>query len=89
MKKNKQNDVQQAGRRLRKAFELCMDSVTEMLKQGYIVDMGPIGKDGGDTPSGGDTPDPTPDPDPTPNPDDGGGSGGGGGDQDPGGADVN
>ena len=29
---------------LRMAFELCMDSVTEMLKQGYIVDLGPIGK---------------------------------------------
>ncbi len=26
------------------AFELCMDSVTEMLKQGYIVDLGPLGK---------------------------------------------
>ena len=29
---------------LRMAFELCMDSVTEMLKQGYIVDLGPISK---------------------------------------------
>ena len=29
---------------LRMAFELCMDSVTEMLKQGMIVDLGPIGK---------------------------------------------
>ena len=29
---------------LRMAFELCMDSVSEMLKQGYIVDLGPIGK---------------------------------------------
>ena len=29
---------------LRMAFELCMDSVTEMLKQGYIVDLGPLGK---------------------------------------------
>ena len=29
---------------LRMAFELCMDSVTEMLKQGMIVDRGPIGK---------------------------------------------
>ena len=29
---------------LRMAFELCLDSVTEMLKQGYIVDLGPIGK---------------------------------------------
>ena len=29
---------------LRMAFELCMDSVAEMLKQGYIVDLGPIGK---------------------------------------------
>ena len=29
---------------LRMAFELCMDSVTDMLKQGYIVDLGPIGK---------------------------------------------
>ena len=29
---------------LRMAFELCMDSVTEMLKQGYIVDLGPSGK---------------------------------------------
>ena len=29
---------------LRMAFELCMDSVTEMLKQGFIVDLGPIGK---------------------------------------------
>lgn len=29
---------------LRMAFELCMDSMTEMLKQGYIVDLGPIGK---------------------------------------------
>ena len=29
---------------LRMAFELCMDSVTEMLKQGMIVDLGPLGK---------------------------------------------
>lgn len=29
---------------LRMAFELCMDSVTEMLKQGMIIDLGPIGK---------------------------------------------
>ena len=29
---------------LRMAFELCLDSVTEMLKQGYIVDLGPLGK---------------------------------------------
>ena len=29
---------------LRMAFELCMDSVTEMLKQGYIVDLGLLGK---------------------------------------------
>ena len=29
---------------LRMAFELCMDSVTDMLKQGYIVDLGPLGK---------------------------------------------
>ena len=43
--------VKEAGRNttmhkaeLRMAFELCMDSVTEMLKQGYIVDLGPIGK---------------------------------------------
>ncbi len=29
---------------LKMAFELCMDSVTEMLKQGYIVDLGLLGK---------------------------------------------
>ena len=29
---------------LRMAFELCMDSVADMLKQGYIIDLGPIGK---------------------------------------------
>ena len=29
---------------LRMAFELCLDSVTEMLKEGYIVDIGPLGK---------------------------------------------
>jgi hypothetical protein len=29
---------------LRMAFELCMDSVTDMLKQGYIVELGPLGK---------------------------------------------
>ena len=29
---------------LRMAFELCLDSVTEMLKQGFIVDLGPLGK---------------------------------------------
>ena len=29
---------------LKMAFELCLDTVVEMLKQGYIVDMGPIGK---------------------------------------------
>ena len=29
---------------LKMAFELCLDSVAEMLKQGYIVDLGPIGK---------------------------------------------
>ena len=34
--------VHKSGMRL--AFERCMDSVTEMLKQGYIVDLGPIGK---------------------------------------------
>jgi predicted histone-like DNA-binding protein len=26
------------------ALELCMDAVAEMLKQGYIVDLGPVGK---------------------------------------------
>lgn len=26
------------------AFELCMESVAEMLKQGYIIDLGPAGK---------------------------------------------
>jgi len=26
------------------ALELCMESVAEMLKQGYIVDLGPVGK---------------------------------------------
>ena len=43
--------VKEAGRNttmhraeLRMAFELCMDSVAEMLKQGYIIDLGPIGK---------------------------------------------
>ena len=43
--------VKEAGRNttmhkaeLRMAFELCMDSVTEMLKQGYIVELGPLGK---------------------------------------------
>ncbi len=43
--------VKEAGRNttmhkaeLRMAFELCMDSVTEMLKQGFIVDLGPLGK---------------------------------------------
>lgn len=25
-------------------FELCIESVAEMLKQGYIVDLGPVGK---------------------------------------------
>ena len=29
---------------LRMAFELCLDSVAEMLKQGFIIDLGPIGK---------------------------------------------
>ena len=29
---------------LRMAFELCIESVAEMLKQGCIVDLGPIGK---------------------------------------------
>lgn len=29
---------------LKMAFELCLDSVAEMLKQGYIVDLGPLGK---------------------------------------------
>ena len=29
---------------LRMAFELCIDSVVDMLKQGFIVDLGPIGK---------------------------------------------
>ena len=29
---------------LRMAFELCMDSVTEMLKQGHIVDLGLLGR---------------------------------------------
>lgn len=43
--------VKEAGRNttmhraeLRMAFELCMDSVAEMLKQGYIIELGPIGK---------------------------------------------
>ena len=43
--------VKEAGRNttmhraeLRMAFELCMDSVAEMLKQGFIVDLGPLGK---------------------------------------------
>ena len=43
--------VKEAGRNttmhkaeLRMAFELCLDSVTEMLKQGFIVDLGPLGK---------------------------------------------
>lgn len=26
------------------ALELCMENVAEMLKQGYIVDLGPVGK---------------------------------------------
>ncbi len=26
------------------ALELCIDAVAEMLKQGYIVDLGPVGK---------------------------------------------
>ena len=26
------------------AFELCVESVAEMLKQGYIIDLGPVGK---------------------------------------------
>lgn len=26
------------------AFELCMESVAEILKQGYIIDLGPVGK---------------------------------------------
>ena len=29
---------------LKMAFELCLDSVADMLKQGFIVDLGPIGK---------------------------------------------
>jgi hypothetical protein len=29
---------------LRMAFELCLDSVSEMLKQGFIIDLGPLGK---------------------------------------------
>lgn len=29
---------------LRMAFELCLDSVVDSLKQGYIVDLGPLGK---------------------------------------------
>lgn len=29
---------------LRLALELCMDSVAKMLRQGYIVDLGPVGK---------------------------------------------
>ena len=29
---------------LRMAFELCLDSVREMLQQGYIVDLGVLGK---------------------------------------------
>ncbi|GEM_PF-1389640 len=43
--------VKEAGRNttmhkaeLKMAFELCMDSVTDMLKQGYIVDLGMLGK---------------------------------------------
>jgi uncharacterized membrane protein YgcG len=43
--------VKEAGRNttmhkaeLRMAFELCLDSVTEMLKQGMIVDLGPLGR---------------------------------------------
>ena len=43
--------VKEAGRNttmhkaeLRMAFELCMDSVADYMKQGYIVDLGPIGK---------------------------------------------
>lgn len=26
------------------AFELCMETVVEMLRQGYIVDLGPVGR---------------------------------------------
>lgn len=29
---------------VRMAFELCMSSITKMLRQGYIVDLGPLGK---------------------------------------------
>ena len=29
---------------LKASFELCMETAAEMLKQGYIVDLGPIGK---------------------------------------------
>ena len=29
---------------LKMAFELCLDTVVESLKQGYIVDLGPLGK---------------------------------------------
>lgn len=29
---------------LKMAFELCLDSVVESLKQGFIVDLGPLGK---------------------------------------------
>ena len=43
--------VKEAGRNttmhkaeLRMAFELCLDSVVDYMKQGYIVDLGPIGK---------------------------------------------
>lgn len=43
--------VKEAGRNttmhkaeLRMAFELCLDTVVESLKQGFIVDLGPLGK---------------------------------------------
>ena len=43
--------VKEAGRNttmhkaeLKMAFELCLDSVSDMLKQGYIVDLGLLGK---------------------------------------------
>ena len=29
---------------LKMSFEICLDSVAKMLKQGYIVDLGPVGK---------------------------------------------
>ena len=29
---------------IKMAFELCMEAVAELLRQGYIVDLGPVGK---------------------------------------------